>query len=951
MLRTLFAVLALAGPVTATPPVTAVAYRPDGKLLASGARDTVTLLDPATGDAVRTLTGLDGRVTGLAFSPSGRLAVASGTTGKSGVLRVYATAEDAKPVTLTAHKDAVYALAFSPDGKTLATAGYDRLIKLWAVPLTASSQPTATLTDHSDAVYALAYSPDGKLLASAGADRAVKLWDTATNARLYTLPDATDWVYAVAWHPDGKTLYGAGVDRSLRSWAVTAAGGKLTASVFAHEAAVTRILVGPKAATLVTVGEDGAVKTWDGATLREGKTLLSQPDAIPAAALSPDGMQLALGLFNGTVLRVNTATGEVAKSPAADRFPLANPAAALTLPATVVGDLDRPGDADTFRFTAAAGYELGVQLVTAVEPGKFAPVLTLSDATGRVLAERDGTLLGVKLPAAGAYTVGVRDREFRGGGAKYRLHLGPIPVITEVYPLGVTRGVPTPVSVRGVNLGPLAATPLTVRTDAAVGSRFDVPVPRTGGEPVGPASVVVGEFPSATFADTAVTPAGVPFTVDGELAAPGAAHVVAFRAKKGERLVAEVEASRLGSALDSFLEVLDADGKPVPRATLRCTARAYTTFRDHDSNNPGIRLETWNEFGVNDLLFVKGELMRIAALPKGPDDDCQFVSVGGKRLGHLGTTPTQHANGSLAYKVELHPPGTKFAPNGMPLFALHYQNDDGGPGYGKDSRVIFDPPADGLYRVRMRDTDPAGGPNRGYRLTVRPARPDFTLKLTASSNVWAGGGVPVTVTATRLDDFDGPIRVAAKKLPAGFVIPDTMIEAGQTSTVVTLSATADAKFADTRWELVGTADISGDAVTHAAAGGKLTVVGEADLTPTTASEVVIRPGAETRFTVKVERHFGFKGRVPIDVRGLPHGVRVMNIGLSGILVLPGDTQREVVLYAEPWVTPLTRSVTVTARSERTTGELRGKAPKDTEYATPPVTLRVRESAAAAPPAR
>ena len=38
------------------------------------------------------------------------------------------------------------------------------------------------------------------------------------------------------------------------------------------------------------------------------------------------------------------------------------------------------------------------------------------------------------------------------------------------------------------------------------------------------------------------------------------------------------------------------------------------------------------------------------------------------------------------YKVELHPPGTTFPPNGLPVFPLTYRNDDGGPGYGKDCR-------------------------------------------------------------------------------------------------------------------------------------------------------------------------------------------------------------------------------------------------------------------------
>ena len=47
------------------------------------------------------------------------------------------------------------------------------------------------------------------------------------------------------------------------------------------------------------------------------------------------------------------------------------------------------------------------------------------------------------------------------------------------------------------------------------------------------------------------------------------------------------------------------------------------------------------------------------------------------------------------YKVELHPPGKTFPPNGLPVFALDYRNDDGGGSFGKDSMLEFDPPADG----------------------------------------------------------------------------------------------------------------------------------------------------------------------------------------------------------------------------------------------------------------
>ena len=83
-------------------------------------------------------------------------------------------------------------------------------------------------------------------------------------------------------------------------------------------------------------------------------------------------------------------------------------------------------------------------------------------------------------------------------------------------------------------------------------------------------------------------------------------------------------------------------------------------------------------------------------------------------------------------------------------------------------------------------------------------------------------------------------------------------------------------------------------------------------------------------TVHVERRNGFTGRVPLEVRGLPHGVRVLDIGLNGILLTEKDSARTVVLHAEPWVQPTTHPLVVLARREG----------KGTEHAARPVLLRV-----------
>src|SRR5262249_51732761 len=158
-----------------------------------------------------------------------------------------------------------------------------------------------------------------------------------------------------------------------------------------------------------------------------------------------------------------------------DRFPAvtergetdsARTAMAVKLPATVVGKLDRAGDADFYRFETAAGEQVGGQVTTAVDRGKFDPVVVLTDEAGQGLAEGD-SLLGYTCPAAGTYTVGVRDRDYRGGKEfEYRLHVGPVPVITGVFPLGVTRGRETAVRLTGVNLGRPGGLTVTVSPPA-----------------------------------------------------------------------------------------------------------------------------------------------------------------------------------------------------------------------------------------------------------------------------------------------------------------------------------------------------------------------------------------------------------------------------------------------------------------------------------------------------
>src|SRR5262249_35324106 len=154
-------------------------------------------------------------------------------------------------------------------------------------------------------------------------------------------------------------------------------------------------------------------------------------------------------------------------------------------------------------------------------------------------------------------------------------------------------------------------------------------------------------------------------------------------------------------------------------------------------------------------------------------------------------------------------------------------------------------------------------------------RPSFNLSFNPTApSVWRGGAIPVTVNVERLDGFDGQIDLRLENLPARFRAPPTNILAGENSTVFPPWADPEARSpaGGPPLKLVGRAKIDGQEVVRETAGSLPKVVDPGDLvTMVEQSEVTIKPGGEVRLTVKIERRNGFVGRVPIDVRGLPHG--------------------------------------------------------------------------------
>jgi hypothetical protein len=219
-----------------------------------------------------------------------------------------------------------------------------------------------------------------------------------------------------------------------------------------------------------------------------------------------------------------------------------------------------------------------------------------------------------------------------------------------------------------------------------------------------------------------------------------------------------------------------------------------------------------------DTVMVGGELLRVEEVPDGPDEDMIVDGFGGQRKPLFGTSAEAHGIDRAIYKVQIHPAGAQFTPNGLPLARFYYRNDDGGPGYGKDSFVDFVAPADGEYQVRLRDVRGMGGDSFAYRLHIREPRPNFKLAVNPRNpNIPAGGTIPLTVTALRLEGYEGPIEVSLGDLPAGLKATKNAIAAGQTDATILLSAEPAAKITQAVvFEVTGRATINGKQIARVA---------------------------------------------------------------------------------------------------------------------------------------
>jgi eukaryotic-like serine/threonine-protein kinase len=332
-------------------PVRAVAFHPDGQLLASagvGGRDPlIHLWNLTSGQIEKTLKGHEGDVDSLAFYASGKSLISGGGTGRrgqvafwdvdtgtirisryglsdrvahvsaskdgkvaaalaDGMVRIWNRSNSSEALSLRADPQGVAGVAFAPDGFSFASAGHSGRISLWN-----SSAGSETLNlSFPGIVETVVFNPKGPFIAAAGSGGKLRAWSLDHPERPIVFPGHQKTIFALAFSPDGNSLASGGDDHAVRIFDFRQPD-KEPMVLDAHALLVHAVAFRPDGGLLASAGEDEVIHLWDPATGQLVKKLVGHTSGVRCLAFSPDGNWLASGSYDRSIRLWDLKTGSV----------------------------------------------------------------------------------------------------------------------------------------------------------------------------------------------------------------------------------------------------------------------------------------------------------------------------------------------------------------------------------------------------------------------------------------------------------------------------------------------------------------------------------------------------------------------------------------------------------------------------------------------------------------
>ena len=303
MHRLTFIIVLLATPAFAKPHailkghqavVSAVAFSPDGKLLASGAWDRmIRIWNVKTGKLVSLLKGHQGWVKALRFQSNSRLTSASDRN-----LLVWNVVKKTIVSKTRIPTLQITSMQFSSDARRLIIGTRDGMV--W---IRRQGGKPFTQKVHNMAVTAVALQHQGDRFAAGSSRGQLKLGSTKTKRVVELGGHDGSKIFSLAFAPDDSGLASGAFDTTIRIWDVATGVGK--GVLRGHKGLVMSLKYGIKGGTLASGGRHGSLHVWNLGSLKPQKSFNAHPGqsgySVLALDISRDGKWIATGAYDQQV--------------------------------------------------------------------------------------------------------------------------------------------------------------------------------------------------------------------------------------------------------------------------------------------------------------------------------------------------------------------------------------------------------------------------------------------------------------------------------------------------------------------------------------------------------------------------------------------------------------------------------------------------------------------------
>ena len=616
----------------------------------------------------------------------------------------------------------------------------------------------------------------------------------------------------------------------------------------------------------------------------------------------------------------------------------------VTLPITINGRIFPREDVDIWTFTGKQGHSYVCEVNAARIGSPLDSRLEILGPNGLAVAENtdhfgNDSFLRFTAPTDGTYQVRIHDLKFLGLQTYvYRLTITDGPWVEQTYPLGVQRGVRNSLTLVGQNLPDRSVTlDVPDHANRTIGRSLSLATGHTN-----IFALAVSDHPNVLETDNNNTPqsaqpVNLPAVLNGHIETVGDIDHFVFVATKGQSLVMDLQAARLGSSLDARIAVLDETGKQVAAAEDgKKTSDPILTFKAPADGRFTVLVAEQEAGRGGDRFAYRLEIAPAVTAQPGfqltlPGDSIN-VSRDAEAKFKINVTRSGGFSGEIALQAENLPPGVTVSggatiPKGKNVVEMKLKATGDAPVAAMPVRItgtarigqatvastaiLAAATIHDFVRESMTVAVAVPAPFKFtgiFESQFGPQGTTFYRRYTIVRNGYTG---PLTATMadTQIRHLQGiscrPMPVPDKTDQFDFQIQlPTWLEVGRTSRTQMLLVGIVVDPDGTRHKVSYTSNTQSDQTIVLATSG---VVG----VNTTANSILARPGHTVELPFTVSRGTGAGGAGVVELK-LPDHVR--GVSAKPVMLAPGQTDGTLAIrFAKSGSGPFNQPVRVQAR--------------------------------------